>query len=140
VVVVDDEDEAESLLDLSEGGESELENVLNRGPINNDLHDPEGEYDLSGMRSERAAFVSFDGFSFAAAFADGLDLLLPRFFLLSLSVVEVEVVFSASACSSIPFLSNNNFFRCDRVQEEVTDDDLVLFLLRDDGLSHKCLG
>ena len=135
MVVVDDEDEAESLLDLSEGGESELENVLNRGPINNDLHDPDGE--LSGMRSERAAFVSLvDNLSCAAAFA-GLDLFVPHFFfLVSLSVV----VFSASSCSSSPFLSNNNFFRCDRVQEEVTEDDLVLFLLRDEGLSHKCLG
>ena len=135
MVVVDDEDEV-CLLDLSEGGESELENVLNLGPISNDLHDPDGEYELSGMRSERAAFVSFvDDLSFAAAFA-GLDLLFFLLLTLSLSVV----VFSASLCSSSPFLSNNNFFRCDRVQEEVTDDVLVLFLLRDDGLSHKCLG
>ena len=85
------------------------------------------------MRSERAAFVSFVDLSFAAAFA-GLDL----FLLLTMSLSAV--VFSASSCSSSPFLSNNNFFRCDRVQEDVTEDDLVLFLLRDDGLSHKCRG
>jgi len=131
---VDDEDEAESLLDLSEGGESELENVSNRGPINNDLHDPDGEYELSGMRSERAAFVTFDGVLPFAAFA-----VLDLFFFFLLLTVSFVVVFSASSCSSSPFLSNNNF-RCDRVQEEVTDDVLVLFLLRDDGLSHKCLG
>ena len=133
MVVVDDEDEV-CLLDLSEGGESELENVSNLGPINNDLHDPDGEYELSGMRSERAAFVSFDVLLAFAAFSDGLDLF---FFLLTLSLTMV--VFSASSCSSSPFLSNSNF-RCDLVQEEVTEDVLVLFLLRDDGLSHKCLG
>ena len=132
-----DDDDVECLLDLSEGGERELENVLNLGPINNDLHDPDGEYELSGIRSERAAFVSFVDLSFAAAFA-GLDLFF--FLLLTLSLSAVVFSASSSCSSSPPFLSNNNFFRCDRVQDEVTDDVLVLFLLCDDGLSHKCLG
>jgi len=134
LVVVDEADD-EGLVDLSEGGESELENVLNLGPINNDLHDPDGEYELSGIRSERAAFVSFDGLLAFAAFA-GLDLL---FFFLIVTLSLSVVVFSTSSCSFSPFLSNNNF-RCDLVQDEVTDDDLVLFLLCDEGLSHKCLG